>query len=65
VRVRRAEERRRRLAAQGRSEAEIASEASPVLLNTCYAYADTRETVKRRWPHLYRGPKDTAGTAPD
>ena len=65
VRMRRAEERRRRLAGKGRSDAEIASEAKPVLLNTCYAYADTRETVKRRWPHLYRGPETPAGTVPD
>ena len=56
VRMRQAEERRRQLAAQGAGPAEIAREASPALLNTCYAYADTRETVQRRWPHLYRGP---------
>lgn len=55
VRIRRAEERRRQLAEQGHSPAEIALDGSPVLLNTCYAYADTREAVKRRWPHLYRG----------
>jgi hypothetical protein len=60
VRMRRAEERRRQLAEQGRSEAEIARDGSPALLNTCYAYADTGETVKRRWPHLYRGPEGTA-----
>ena len=56
VRMRRAEERRRRLAEQGASEAEISRDASPALLNTCYAYADTRAAVQRRWPHLYRGP---------
>ncbi len=58
VRMRRAEERRRQLAGQGHSQAEIALEASTTLLNTCYAYADTRDAVKRRWPHLYRGPDD-------
>jgi len=59
VRMRRAEERRRQLAGQGLTEAEIARDGSPTLLNTCHAYADTGETVKRRWPHLYRGPEDT------
>jgi hypothetical protein len=29
--------------------------ARPRLLNTCFAYADTREVVKERWPQLYRG----------
>ncbi len=29
--------------------------ARPRLLNTCYAYADTREVVKKRWPDLYQG----------
>ena len=58
VRMRRAEQRRRELARQGRSEAAIAHDANPVLLNTCHAYADTGETVKRRWPHLYRGPRE-------
>jgi hypothetical protein len=29
--------------------------AQPRLLNTCHAYADTREVVKERWPHLYKG----------
>ena len=61
VRMRRAEERRRQLAGQGLTEAEIARDGSPGLLNTCHAYADTGETVKRRWPHLYRGP-EAAGT---
>ncbi len=65
VRMRRAEERRRRLARKGRGEAAIASEAKPVLLNSCYAYADTGEVVKRRWPHLYRGPEAPDGTVPD
>lgn len=59
VRMRRAEE-RRRLAALGGGEAGGGGDASPVLLNTCYAYADTRETVKRRWPRFYRGPQDPA-----
>ena len=27
----------------------------PRLLNTCHAYADTREVVKERWPNLYKG----------
>jgi hypothetical protein len=59
VRMRRAEARRHRLAEQGLSREAIARDANPELLNTCYAYADTRETVKRRWPHLYRGPGET------
>jgi hypothetical protein len=54
VRMRRAEERRRHLAEQGSSEAGMTRDASPALLNTCYAYADSRDAVKRRWPHLYR-----------
>lgn len=55
VRMRRAEERRRRLLAEGRSEAGIGRDGSPALLNTCTAYADTGAAVKRLWPHLYRG----------
>jgi hypothetical protein len=42
--------RRRELARQG------GRETAPKLLNSCHAYADTGETVRRRWPHLYRGP---------
>ncbi len=56
VRMRRAEERRRHLAEQGIAEAASLREDAPALLNTCYAYADTREAVQRRWPHLYRDP---------
>ncbi len=26
------------------------------ILNTCLAYDDTGPLVKRRWPHLYKGP---------
>lgn len=32
-----------------------ATAVRPRLLNTCHAYADTREVVKQRWPHLYKG----------
>ena len=62
VRMRRAEERRRQLAGAGRGEAAITREASPALLNTCHAYADTSEVVRRRWPHLYRGADGAAGS---
>lgn len=64
VRMRRAEERRRQLEAAGRDDAAIARDASPALLNTCHAYADTRDAVRRRWPHLYRGPDGAAGSDP-
>lgn len=57
VRMRRAEE-RRQLAGAGRSDPELAHDGVPMLLNTCHAYADTREMVRRRWPQLYRGPDD-------
>ncbi len=56
VRMRRAEERRRQLAEQGSPEVAIQRDDFPALLNTCYAYSDVRDAVKRRWPHLYRGP---------
>jgi hypothetical protein len=32
-----------------------APSAKPRLLNTCFAYADTRDVVKARWPELYKG----------
>lgn len=59
VRMRRAEERRRQSAAQGDPEAMLPRNDIPALLNTCYAYADTREAVKTRWPQLYRGPAES------
>ena len=59
VRMRRAEERRRQSADAGRGEAGTGREV-PALLNTCYAHADTRDVVRRSWPHLYRGPEDAA-----
>ena len=64
VRMRRAEERRRQLAGQGHSQTGMARDAAPALLNTCHAYADTRDAVKRHWPHLYRGPHDADATKP-
>ncbi|CAH2603661.1 conserved protein of unknown function [Rhodovastum atsumiense] len=62
VRLRRAEEHRRQLAEAGQAPAE---EARPVLLNTCYGYADTRDAVRRRWPRLYRGSGSEAAGAAD
>ena len=64
VRMRHAEERRRKLAEAGASATAIAEETRPALLNSCYAYADTRETVKRRWPHLYRDPATDGRATP-
>jgi hypothetical protein len=62
VRMRRAEERRRRLLAEGHSDAGSPADGPSTLLNTCTAYADTGDTVKQRWPHLYRG---ADGVTPD
>lgn len=30
----------------------------PLKIDSCYAYAATRELVRRRWPLHYRGPRD-------
>ena len=58
VRMRRAEEQRRQAADADRSDPESGHDGAPALLNTCHAYADTRNVVRRRWPQLYRGPDD-------
>lgn len=39
---------------RAKQESETPS-ARPRLLNTCHAYADTREVVQKRWPNLYKG----------
>ena len=39
---------------------------APKILNTCLAYSADGPLVKRRWPHLYTGPRqDHTGPAPE
>lgn len=35
----------------------------PGLLNSCLAYATDSPVVRRRWPHLYTGPEESASAA--
>lgn len=46
-------------AVRSRREEEARPE-KPALLNTCLAYATDSPVVRRRWPHLYTGPEETA-----
>jgi hypothetical protein len=50
---------RKRKAAAG-----VASEATPSLLNSCYAYAASSPVVRRRWPQFYTGPAEVAASTP-
>ena len=43
-----------------RSSKEEEHPEKPSILNTCMAYATDSPVVKRRWPHLYSGPKEAA-----
>jgi hypothetical protein len=53
-------------AAKARGEAPPArrsgSEGAARMLNTCHAYASDGAVVRRRWPELYTGPAEGAGT---
>jgi hypothetical protein len=55
VRARRREQRRRELEAQGIRPSGPPDDGARRLLNSCLAYDDAGETVKRLWPHLARG----------
>ena len=46
-----------------RSSKEEERPEKPSILNTCMAYATDSPVVKRRWPHLYTGAKETAPAA--
>ena len=47
-----------------RADKEEERPEKPSIINTCLAYATDSPVVKRRWPHLYTGPKETASAAP-